>query len=144
MNKHQTGPAALRAGEARFRSLIELVADFYWETDSEHRFTVIEASGVTQPEFSAASRLGRTRWEVPSVAPLGMPYLDGRRVAMAVKEASPATPVILLTGWGQRMVAEGGIPPHVDRVLAKPPRLRELREALALLYRQPHPPETIT
>jgi outer membrane cobalamin receptor len=33
-------------------------------------------------------------------------------------------------GWGQRLVAEGDIPPHVDRILNKPPRLREIREAL--------------
>jgi hypothetical protein len=38
-----------------------------------------------------------------------------------------------LTGWGQRLVAEGDIPPHVDRVLNKPPRLRELRAALTEL-----------
>jgi signal transduction histidine kinase/CHASE3 domain sensor protein/ActR/RegA family two-component response regulator len=62
---------------------------------------------------------------------LGMPYVDGRKVAAAVKAASPTTPVILLTGWGQRLVAEGDIPPGVDRVLAKPPKLREVREALA-------------
>jgi hypothetical protein len=29
------------------------------------------------------------------------------------------------------LVADGDIPPHVDRVLSKPPKLRELREALA-------------
>jgi hypothetical protein len=46
---------------------------------------------------------------------------------------SPSTPVILLTGWGQRLVAEGDIPPHVDRILNKPPRLREIRVALAQL-----------
>jgi hypothetical protein len=44
---------------------------------------------------------------------------------------SPSTPVILLTGWGQRIVAEGDLPVHVDRVLGKPPKLSELREALA-------------
>ncbi|HEX9760116.1 MAG TPA: ATP-binding protein, partial [Candidatus Acidoferrales bacterium] len=65
------------------------------------------------------------------ITDLGMPYVDGRRVATAVKAASPSTPVILLTGWGQRLVAEGDVPPHVDRVLNKPPKLRELREALA-------------
>jgi CheY-like chemotaxis protein/anti-sigma regulatory factor (Ser/Thr protein kinase) len=65
------------------------------------------------------------------ITDLGMPYVDGRKVAAAVKAASPATPVILLTGWGQRLVAEGDIPPHVDLVLNKPPKLRELREALA-------------
>jgi len=62
---------------------------------------------------------------------LGMPYVDGRKVANAIKSASPFTPVILLTGWGQRLIAEGDIPPHVDLVLNKPPKLRELRAALA-------------
>jgi PAS domain S-box-containing protein len=62
---------------------------------------------------------------------LGMPFVDGRRVASAVKAESPSTPVILLTGWGRRLVAEGDVPPHVDRVVSKPPDLSELREALA-------------
>ena len=64
------------------------------------------------------------------VTDLGMPYVDGRQVANAVKSMAP-TPVILLTGWGQRLQAEGDLPAHVDMVLAKPPRLRELRDALA-------------
>jgi signal transduction histidine kinase/ActR/RegA family two-component response regulator len=67
------------------------------------------------------------------ITDLGMPYVDGRKVASAIKNDSPATPVILLTGWGQRLVAEGDIPPHVDRVLNKPPKLKELRAALAEL-----------
>jgi CheY-like chemotaxis protein len=67
------------------------------------------------------------------ITDLGMPYVDGRRVAAALKTASPATPVILLTGWGQRLVDENEIPMNVDRVLNKPPKLRELRAALAEL-----------
>jgi CheY-like chemotaxis protein len=65
------------------------------------------------------------------ITDLGMPYVDGRKVAAAIKGVSPSTPVILLTGWGQRLVSEEDIPPHVDRVLSKPPKLRDLREALA-------------
>jgi signal transduction histidine kinase/ActR/RegA family two-component response regulator len=67
------------------------------------------------------------------ITDLGMPYVDGRKVASAIKNDSPSTPVILLTGWGQRLVAEGDIPPHVDRVLNKPPKLKELRAALSEL-----------
>jgi PAS domain S-box-containing protein len=67
------------------------------------------------------------------ITDLGMPYVDGRKVASAIKNDSPSTPVILLTGWGQRLITEGDIPPHVDRVLNKPPKLRELRAALAEL-----------
>jgi signal transduction histidine kinase/CheY-like chemotaxis protein len=69
------------------------------------------------------------------ITDLGMPHVDGRKVASAVKSDSPSTPVILLTGWGQRLVAEGDIPPNVDRVLNKPPKLRDLRAALAELAR---------
>ena len=68
------------------------------------------------------------------ITDLGMPHVDGRSVARAVKQASRDTPVILLTGWGERLLAAGEAPPNVDRVLSKPPRLRAtLRKALAEL-----------
>jgi CheY-like chemotaxis protein len=67
------------------------------------------------------------------ITDLGMPYVDGRKVAAAVKAASAHTPVILLTGWGRRLLAENDIPPHVDRVLSKPPKLAELRVVFAEL-----------
>jgi PAS domain S-box-containing protein len=65
------------------------------------------------------------------ITDLGMPYVDGRKVAAAIKSASPKTPIILLTGWGQRLSIEGDVPPHVDLVLSKPPKLLQLRRALA-------------
>jgi CheY-like chemotaxis protein len=76
------------------------------------------------------------------ITDLGMPGIDGRKVASAVKGLSPSTPVILLTGWGQRLIAEGDVPPHVDCVLSKPPRLRELREALAQCLKASEPPRS--
>ena len=65
------------------------------------------------------------------ITDLGMPYVDGRQVAAAVKEASGSTRVVMLTGWGQRLANRGEMPAHVDRLLSKPPRLRDLREALS-------------
>jgi CheY-like chemotaxis protein len=67
------------------------------------------------------------------VTDLGMPQVDGRKVAAAVKGISATTPVILLTGWGQRLIAANEVPAHVDRVLSKPPRLAELRVAFVEL-----------
>jgi len=64
------------------------------------------------------------------ITDLGMPNVDGRQVATAVKEASPETPVVMLTGWGRRLLSEDEIPRHVDFVLSKPPKMRELRETL--------------
>ena len=71
------------------------------------------------------------------VTDLGMPHVDGRQVAAAVKALSPDTPVILLTGWGQRLVDDGEQPRHVDQVLGKPAKLREVRAALAKLVERP-------
>jgi len=77
----------------------------------------------------ATALQGGTAYEVV-ITDLGMPYVDGRKVAGSVKSLSASTPVILLTGWGQRLIAEGDVPQHVDCVLSKPPKLRQLREAL--------------
>jgi signal transduction histidine kinase/ActR/RegA family two-component response regulator len=67
------------------------------------------------------------------ITDLGMPHVDGRKVAASLKSLSATTPIILLTGWGERLIAAGEIPEHVDRVLSKPPRLMQLRAALAEL-----------
>jgi signal transduction histidine kinase/CheY-like chemotaxis protein len=67
------------------------------------------------------------------ITDLGMPYVDGRKVAGAVKMTCRDTPVIMLTGWGQRLVAEEDMPENVDCVLNKPPKLFQLRAALAEL-----------
>ncbi|HEV2268827.1 MAG TPA: ATP-binding protein [Steroidobacteraceae bacterium] len=98
-----------------------------------HRVTAADGGQAGIEAFEAARARGEPFQLV--ITDLGMPYVDGRRVAAAVKAASPATPVVLLTGWGQRLTAENQVPPHVDRVLNKPPRLRELRAALAELGR---------
>lgn len=101
------------------------------ETDG-HLVTIANGGKEGIETFHSAQREGRSFAVV--ITDLGMPYVDGRKVAGAIKEASPSTPVILLTGWGQRLSAEGDIPPHVDKVLSKPPKLRMLREALAQCF----------
>jgi len=65
------------------------------------------------------------------ITDLGMPHVDGRKVASTIKASVPATVVLMLTGWGRRLVAEGDFPPGVDEVLSKPPKLVDLRAALA-------------
>jgi signal transduction histidine kinase/HAMP domain-containing protein/ActR/RegA family two-component response regulator len=68
------------------------------------------------------------------ITDLGMPYIDGRKVAAAVKGMSPRTPLIMLTGWGQRLVPESDNLVQIDCVLSKPPKLRELRCALTQIF----------
>jgi CheY-like chemotaxis protein len=94
-----------------------------------HGVTTADGGQAGIDAFLAAEAQGKPFPVV--ITDLGMPYIDGRKVSSAVKTAAPRTMVLMLTGWGQRLVADGDIPPHVDRVLSKPPKLRELREALA-------------
>jgi signal transduction histidine kinase/ActR/RegA family two-component response regulator len=92
-----------------------------------HLITATHGGQAGIDAFAAAAARGEAFDAV--ITDLGMPHVDGRKVASSVKSAS-TTPVILLTGWGQRMLADRDTPPHVDKVLSKPPRLLDLRAAL--------------
>jgi len=52
-------------------------------------------------------------------------------VAAAIKAAAPSTLIVMLTGWGQRLVATGDVPAEVSSVLSKPPKMAELRQCIA-------------
>jgi signal transduction histidine kinase len=96
-----------------------------------HQITATHGGEAGIDAFTAAHKRGELHDIV--ITDLGMPYVDGRKVAASIKMLSPKTPVILLTGWGQRLIAANDIPPHVDKLLSKPPRLNELRAALSEL-----------
>jgi DNA-binding response OmpR family regulator len=67
------------------------------------------------------------------ITDLGMPHVDGRQVARAIRALAAQVPIIMLTGWGRNQLADTTPPPEVDRLLNKPPRLSELRAVLAEL-----------
>jgi PAS domain S-box-containing protein len=73
------------------------------------------------------------------ITDLGMPHVDGRKVAARIRQIDPRVPVIMLTGWGHRLMATDDKPEHVDRVLSKPPRMAELRATLGELARARRP-----
>lgn len=93
--------------------------------------SIVTAAGGREGIETFRAALESDRPFAAVITDLGMPYVDGRQVAAAVKEVSGSTRVVMLTGWGQRLASRGEVPPHVDRLLSKPPRLRDLREALA-------------
>src|SRR5262245_57074302 len=73
------------------------------------------------------------------ITDLAMPGVDGYAVAAAVRSMSPRTPVILLTGWGQTPSDDPAQMRLVDEILAKPPKLAELREAMQRCARRAAP-----
>ena len=64
------------------------------------------------------------------ITDLGMPHMDGRQVAAAIKAISGSTRVIMLTGWGQRLAENGETAGRADTILSKPPNMWDLRDAL--------------
>jgi signal transduction histidine kinase/ActR/RegA family two-component response regulator len=100
-----------------------------------HSVTAADGGQAGIDAFLAATRRGEPFALV--ISDLGMPYVDGRQVAAAVKGASSKTPVLMITGWGYDMRGEADRPAHVDRLLSKPTKVDELHRAIAELTAEP-------
>jgi len=59
-----------------------------------------------------------------------MPKASGDEVARAAKARNPATPVILLTGFGDLMHDASERPSGVDLIQSKPITIEELQQAI--------------
>lgn len=56
--------ARLRGSEERFRHLLDMSSDWYWEQDAQLRFTMMAGRMVREMSGLLALVLGRTRWEI--------------------------------------------------------------------------------
>ncbi len=65
ITREREADAKLRDAERRFRALVELTSDWYWEQGPDHRITRIEGFDGF-PGFDAFKRnsIGKTRWEL--------------------------------------------------------------------------------
>ena len=59
--------AALRASEERFRDLLSLSSDWYWEQDREFRFTRVSGGVFGSGGLTAEAVIGKRRWEIDLV-----------------------------------------------------------------------------
>jgi len=66
-----------------------------------------------------------------------MPDMGGDELAIIVKARTPSPPVIMLTGFGDLMLASNDLPEGVDLVVPKPTTLARLRQAVATLVPDP-------
>jgi PAS domain S-box-containing protein len=98
-----------------------------------HQVITAEGGQAGIDAFAAESRDGRKVDVV--ITDLGMPYVDGRKVATSIRAIDAVVPIIMLTGWGHRLIATDDRPEHVDRVLSKPPKMADLRGTLAELVK---------
>ena len=59
--------ARLAENEGRFRSLTELSADWFWETDTEHRIVWLSGGAPVQTFFGHSPTYGKRFWEIPQI-----------------------------------------------------------------------------
>ena len=64
------------------------------------------------------------------VTDYAMPGTSGLELAECIKSRRPDVPVLLTTGFGQRLAVEGADVRGIDRVLEKPYRMAELARAV--------------
>jgi len=60
--------AALRHSEQRFRDLVKISSDIYWEQDAQFRFTKFDGKEDVLARMPLERFLGHTRWELPVLA----------------------------------------------------------------------------
>jgi PAS domain S-box-containing protein len=80
VTEHRRAAADLRRSEARFRSLTELSADWFWEQDDNLRFVDIQGGRYPSLVAPYSELVGKTRWEVPGTPVEG--GWDAHRAAM--------------------------------------------------------------
>lgn len=113
--------------------------------DEEHvRFALVrwfEACGfdvdVAFDGQDAVTKCAENEYDVITMD-LVMPRMDGATAVRAIRELSPTVPIVVLSGYPERLVPLSG--PGPTRTFAKPMMLRDLeREIRALL----DPPATV-
>ena len=109
--------------EPLLRELLKEILEFY-----HHEVETADGGQAGLDAFRKAKALGKPFDAV--ITDLGMPDMNGRQVAEQIKADSPASPVIMLTGWGAMMDENGEGVDKVDALLSKPPRVNELIETL--------------
>lgn len=87
-----------------------------------------------QPVIATDSSEAFARFEAGNfdliITDQSMPGLSGEQLARKVKERSPGTHVIMLTGFGDDILTDGKAPEGIDHILSKPVSSDELRRAI--------------
>ena len=74
---------ALAESDARFRNLVELSSDWYWEQDAQFRFTFLSQGHQRIIDANNATSIGRTRWELGAHGPTDEQWTEHRSVLEA-------------------------------------------------------------
>ena len=128
--REATAPAIPAVAPAR-RLRVLVVDDEDWARSIIKRFLSLKGHTVLTAA-SGKEALDTFRREPVDVVMTdrAIPGMSGDRIAEEIKRLSPATPVIMLTGFGDIMDVRGENPPGVDCVIGKPVTPDQLQEAV--------------
>ncbi|HEX2197621.1 MAG TPA: EAL domain-containing protein [Burkholderiales bacterium] len=137
----------VKKSEARFRSLTELSADWFWETDAEHKVTWISGGAPVATFFGSTSTYGKRFWEIPGVEVdpralealqeglgEGLPFFD---LEMARSDNRGARQIHIISGQGRtdaqgRFLGYRGVGRDVTEQRRAERALAEAKERLEL------------
>lgn len=68
----------LEASEERFRSLLAMSSDWYWEQDEQYRFSRISGGMSRATRVAPKERFGKPRWDIPYLG-IGKEQMDEHR-----------------------------------------------------------------
>jgi diguanylate cyclase (GGDEF)-like protein/PAS domain S-box-containing protein len=103
--------AALRINEERFRDLVRLSSDLYWEQDEHFRFTHFDGQELIKHNLPVTQSIGLTRWEISGV--LGVPEWRWKEHISTLERHEPFRDFIY-----QKTTPEGD--PHWYSINGKP------------------------
>ncbi len=100
----------LRESEERFRTIVQLSFDVYWESDAQHRFIRQVFAERLADAPAPDSEIGKTRWEVPYLEPDAEAWRKHRDILDAhlpFRDFELARPA---PDGGKRYVSVSGLP----------------------------------
>lgn len=85
ITERKTAERELAASEERFRSLLAMSSDWYWEQDENFQFSRISGGMARATGVDPAQRLGSPRWEIPYLG-ISKEQMDEHRRAVEAHE----------------------------------------------------------
>ena len=104
--RQQATQSALRNSESRFKALNALGSDWYWEADAEYRVTQMSEGFSRLTGRSAGEILGKSRWEITFITPLGSDWAAHKAV---IARSAPFRSLTLRYTSPQGVVTYGSI-----------------------------------
>lgn len=77
---------ALRSSEERFRRLISMSSDLYWEQDAELRFTQLSGAGMDRLGADLGDCLGKRRWEIAKIEGVSAEQWQTHKAQLSARE----------------------------------------------------------